>query len=210
MALPQVMIGAPVSAAGAFAAAPVGSTLPVDATSELDKAFKTRGLIGEDGFKIAQDRSTTDIKAWGGSTVRTLTNEFAETITVTFLESANAEVLKAVFGEENVTVGTKGEISVAHSAQGSGLMVWAATMRDGTARRRIVAPKAELFLNGEISYVHSDAIKYEVNIKCYPDDKDKTIYEYLSEAAATPAPAAGGGTTPVAPKPPAPAAGGGA
>lgn len=149
MALPEIMIGAPITAGGAFAAAPVGTALPTDATTELSDEFVTRGLIGEDGFSLGSNRNTTDVKVWGGATKRRLTTEFSEVVSVTFMESADANTLKAVFGESNVTV-DGGKIAIAHNANGATEQVWAITMKDGDARRRLVIPRGQLFLTGEV------------------------------------------------------------
>lgn len=182
MALPEIMIGAPVTAAGAFAAGPVGTALPTDATMELDAGFVERGLIGEEGFSLAPNRSTQDIKVWGGSTRRRLTTEFSEVVSVTFMESADAEVLKAVFGENNVSV-EGGKIAIAHNAEGAAEMAWTITMKDGDARRRLAIPRGQVFLTGDIQYVHTDAIKYSVEIACYEDEEGQSSYEYIDDDA---------------------------
>ncbi|VEI13214.1 phage tail tube protein [Trueperella bialowiezensis] len=183
MALPEIMIGAPLTAGGAFAVAPVGTALPTDATSDLNPAFKTLGLIGEDGFTLTQNRSTNDIKVWGGATKRRLTNEFSETVGATFMESAAAETLKAIFGEDNVQVAGK-KISIAHTSDGSAEQSYVITMKDGDARRRLVIPRGQLFLTSQIQYVHSDAIKYDVEITCYEDEDGRTSLEYVDDTAA--------------------------
>lgn len=184
MAFPEVMIGAPITAGGAFASAPAGTRLPTDAKTPLAKEFTTRGLISEDGFTLTVDRSTEDLKVWGGETKRRLTTEYTETVTVTFMESANADTLKAIFGDENVQ-SAGGTVSVHHTAAAAPERVWAITMKDGTALRRLVIPRGQLFLTSDVQYVHTDAIKYEVEITCYADDEGKSIYEYLEEDAAS-------------------------
>ena len=77
MALPTPMVGAPISATGAIARAPLGTTLPTDASSALDQRFEELGLIGEDGVSLAQERSTDDSHAWGGSVVRKIQTELS-------------------------------------------------------------------------------------------------------------------------------------
>ena len=183
MALPEIMIGAPETVGGAVAAAPVGTALPTDATSELGAEFTVRGLIGEEGFSLASSRDTTDIKVWGGATKRRLTTDYQETITVTFMESADAEVLKAVFGEDNVNE-SGGKITIAHNVAGPSEKAWTFTMKDGDARRRVVVPKGQLFLNADVVYVHNDAIKYQVEIACLQDEDGNTTYEYIDDVAA--------------------------
>lgn len=183
MALPEVMVGAPITAGGGFASGPVGTALPTDAVATLNDALKTRGLIGEEGFTLTPNRTTADIKAWGGSTRRRLTNEFSETVAVKLIESASAETLKAVFGEENVT-DTDGKIAIVHTKEGAAEQSWVITMRDGTARRRVVIPRGQLFLTSSVQYVHTDAIAYDVEIICYEDDDGNTALEYIDDVTA--------------------------
>ena len=59
---------------GAIWVAPVGSTLPTDATTALDAAFKCLGYASEDGVTNANSPDTDTVKAWGGDTVLTPVN----------------------------------------------------------------------------------------------------------------------------------------
>ena len=54
---------------GAIYNAPIGSTLPTDASSELDCAFKALGYISEDGVTTTNSPECENVKAWGGNTV---------------------------------------------------------------------------------------------------------------------------------------------
>ena len=54
---------------GAIFVAPVGTTLPEDATSELNSAFKGMGYVSDAGVVNGTSMETTKIKAWGGATV---------------------------------------------------------------------------------------------------------------------------------------------
>ena len=54
---------------GAVFRAALGSTLPTDATTALDAAFKSLGYCSEDGVTNSNSPDSTDIKAWGGDTV---------------------------------------------------------------------------------------------------------------------------------------------
>lgn len=56
-------------ASGAVFSAPLGTTLPTNAKSELDAALKTLGFISEDGLTNENSPESEDVKAWGGQTV---------------------------------------------------------------------------------------------------------------------------------------------
>lgn len=183
MALPELMIGTPIDSRGAVATAPLGSTLPTDASTDLDPAFETVGLIGPEGFEIEPVRNTVELDVWGGTVEREVSTSFKETIRTTLMESANAEVLKLVYGEENVEVGVGGAISIRKNASQPAPRVWVFTMKDGDGRRRVVATKGQLKLNGAVTFVHSDAIKYAVEINCMTDANGDTSNEYISDSS---------------------------
>jgi len=189
MALPEIMIGAPIDARGAIASAPVDSTLPTDARTELDAAFKTVGLIGPEGFENDPQRTTADIPVWGGGTAREVSTEFKEYFRFTIMESAKAENLIRVFGADNVDFDEgSGKITVRKNASLPAPEARALTMKDGDGRRRVVIPKGQLKLNGAVQYVHSDAIKYAVEITGLEDAEGQTSYEHISDLSITPGP----------------------
>lgn len=185
MALPEIMIGAPIDARGAIASAPVGSTLPTDASTELDPAFETIGLIGPEGFESDPQRTTAEVPVWGGTVARKVTTDFKELFRFTIMESAKAENLERLYGADNVEVGVDGGISVQKNAAMPKPEAWSLTMKDGDGRRRVVIPKGQLKLNGAVVYVHSDAIKYPVEITGLVDDEGNTSYEYIADTSAS-------------------------
>src|SRR5690625_1766856 len=88
---------------GAVYTAPIGTTLPTDATSELDSEFKGLGYISEDGMTNENTPESENIKAWGGDTVANVQTSKEDRFTYTLIEALNVNVLKQVFGEDNVT-----------------------------------------------------------------------------------------------------------
>ena len=88
---------------GSVHVAPLGTTLPTDATTALAAAFESLGYISEDGITNSTTRESASIKEWGGSTVLNPQTEFEATYKMTFLDSVDLNVLKAVFGSANVT-----------------------------------------------------------------------------------------------------------
>lgn len=185
MALPEPMVGAPVNATGAIAHAPIGTTLPTDATAELDAAFNVMGLVGEDGVSLSTERTRDDKRAWGGQIVRTVQSAYGETITFTLLESAKLEVLRALFGAENVTE-SAGKIAITHNEQTPAKGVFSITIKDGNRRRRLVAGNAQLVMDGDVTYVHSELISYSVTVTCYPDEDGNNVVEYIDLPTVTP------------------------
>ena len=63
----NVSVGKP-KTSGAIFRAPLGTTLPTDATSALDNAFVELGYVSDDGVVNANTPESEKSKAWGGDT----------------------------------------------------------------------------------------------------------------------------------------------
>lgn len=179
----NVSVGKPnLKVSGGVLKAPLGATRPVDPDSPLESDYESAGYIGEDGVKESSERSTEDIKAWGGIKVRTVQTEYGTTISFTFIESRRALVLKSVFGEDNVIVDPKGFIKVLRNADPLGNAQWVFDMKDGDrGARRLDVGNGQITEVGDISYVDGEAISYEVTMSCDPDDEGNTLVEYITD-----------------------------
>lgn len=173
--------------AGAVYRAPLGTTLPTDATTALASAFVDMGYISEDGIVNSNSQETEKIKAWGGQIVLVVSTGKPDTFKLTFLESLNANVLKTVYGDTKVTVnGTNGTITVAAGAEAleDHVYVIDIIMRDG-ALKRIVIPQGSLSELGDIVYKDDEAVGYETTLECMPDSSGNTHYEYIKQATSS-------------------------
>ena len=165
---------------GAFYIAPIGTALPTATTAALNEAFVALGYISEDGLTNSNSPESDNIRAWGGDTVLTITTEKQDTFSCTFIESLNINVLKMIYGTDNVTGSLSAGITV--KANSADLDEWSIvcdmTLRGGVAKR-IVIPKGKVTEIGEISYTDNDAIGYEATITAMPDTQGNTHYEYI-------------------------------
>lgn len=167
---------------GAVSFAPIGTTLPTDATTALDPAFANLGYISEDGMTQEITRDSEAIKAWGGDTVMTTQTDFEETFTFTLIEALSVDVRKAVYGAGNVTGTLAAGIVTTVNSTELPASVWAIDMVYNGAISRIVIPNGKVSEIGEITYVDGEPVGYELTVTALPDDNGNCSYEYTKTA----------------------------
>ncbi len=167
---------------GAVFRAPLGTPLPTDATTELNEKFINQGYISDDGLTNANSPESDKIKAWGGDTVHTYQTEKPDTFKFKLIEAENVEVLKTVYGDDNVTGTLDTGITVKANSKKNQYYAWVAeTILNGNVIKRIVIPSAKITELEEIVYADEDALGYGVTIEAAPDEEGNTHYEYLKK-----------------------------
>ena len=175
----NVTVGKP-KVGGAVHWAPLGSTLPTDATTALDPAFVDLGYVSEDGLVNNNSPESDTVKAWGGDTVLSLQTDRPDTFALTLIEAMNDDVLKAIYGPTNVTVDNDGNVTVKATAEDmpSGSWVFDMILKGGRAKR-IVVPNGTISELGEITYKDDEAVGYNITITDVPDTTGVYHYEYI-------------------------------
>ena len=138
---------------GAIYRAPLGTTLPSDATTSLGGTYVELGYISEDGLVNTNSPETENIKDWGGTDVLNVLTEKTDEFQCTLIEVLNEDVLKAVYGASNVTGTLATGIAVSANASEQEEAIWVVdmVMRNGVLKR-IVIPNGKISDLGEITY----------------------------------------------------------
>lgn len=165
---------------GAISVGGIGATLPKDAKSALDKSLKQLGYTSEDGLVNANSPDSDKIKAWGGDTVLVVASEKPDTFEFKLIEAINVDVLKTVYGEENVSGDLSTGITVKANATPAEPHAYVVDMiLKGGILKRIVIPNAVISELGDIEYIDDDAIGFEITLEALPDTDGNTHYEYI-------------------------------
>lgn len=171
--------------AGAVFRAPLGSTLPTDASTALDAAFVELGYVSEDGVTNNNTPDSDNIKAWGGATVLVVQNEKTDEWTLTLIEALNENVLKAVYGDAKVTVsGSNITVKATPDQLPDACYVIEMSLK-GSAMKRVVIPDGAISELGEIVYKDDEPIGYEITINALPDSTGVNHYEYIKLGSST-------------------------
>lgn len=175
----NVSTGKPNPAGGVWVA-PLNTTLPTDATSQLDGAFKCLGYVSDAGVENANDLNVSVIKAWGGNIVYRSLTELNDTFKFALIESENIDALKSVYGDDNVTVTAGGDIKIDVVAEDPEELVWVIELKlRGDRAKRIIIKDGAVTARDSIKYTDGDPIAYGITVSAYPDSSGKTHYEFI-------------------------------
>lgn len=172
--------------AGSVYVAPKGTSLPTDATTSLGGSYTCLGYVSEDGLSNNNEMDVSAIKAWGGNIVYRSLTELNDEFSLALIETENTDVLKTVYGENNVTVDGQGNVSVNVVGEDPIERVWVFELAlRGDRAKRIVIPDGAITAREEITYNDSDAVAFGITISAYPDANACTHKEYLEKPGAS-------------------------
>jgi hypothetical protein len=183
----NVAAGSPL-VTGGILAAPVGTALPTTSDATLNVAFVGLGYAGEDGVVPSGDEATTtDLKAWGGTVVASLTDSSAvKRYSFTLIELFSEDVNEFIYGSGNVVVtaagggqGTRFAIEDKGTEPGPYSIVF--DMMYGAKRMRKVIPNGTVKIIAERPYVDSDLTGWECEVTCLADADGTYVYNYLED-----------------------------
>lgn len=166
----------------------VGSTLPTDAVSELGSAFTNLGRISDDGAKVSDSISTDEIKDWEGIVVATPVKEKKDELEITLIESLNVEVLKTVYGSDNVSGTLETGINVEskpHNPKHYAYVLDTIEGENSDVLHRKVYPNAAITKVGDQTYVNNKLVSYPITITALGDENGNTRYDYYKKKGAS-------------------------
>ena len=115
--------------------------------------------------------------------VKTTQGQYAESLKLSLLET-DPDVLETVFGP-SVTMGVDGAgnrtIQVNHRSKQLPRSAFVVHTVDGTKVRRLVIQEGAVVDVGDISYVHTDILKYTITVDCYKPaaGNSEAVVEYI-------------------------------
>ena len=164
---------------GAVFVAPLGTALPTDATTALNEAFVSMGAISDEGYTITPTMTSGTIKEWGGTDVYTYDDEYGIEFKMKFIEGLSINVLKLIYGDDNVTGSLSDGLKVKSNAKDRGekSMVIEEILKNGTLSRTVI-PCIKLKTLGEIPHKRNDAIAYDSTFGANADANGDTHITY--------------------------------
>ncbi len=171
---------------GVFYRAPLGTTLPTNADSNLNALFVDHGWLGEDGITNMVKRDITKHHAFGGDLVKTTQDNYEETFKLTLLE-ADPDVFETVFGATGLTKGVDGggnrTLVVPHNPTPLPRSAFVIEVIDGSKTRRFVIQEGQVVNVEDVSLVHNKLTAYTIEIDCFkPATGNSTaVVEYITD-----------------------------
>ncbi len=187
MAAPNTRNVAASKPSGGVYRAPLGTALPIDATTPLAAAFVALGYISDAGIVPTRETNVDKPKAWGGDVVAQLLTDESRSFAFTLLEVFAAETQQFVHGTANVTVTaavggatpSPTKIAVVDKGGKPEQQVLVFDMRHGGKKRRVVVPVADPVIDGEEPWTDAGLSAYSVMVEAIKDASGARVYQYL-------------------------------
>ena len=186
MARDLTTVAAGVPFGGGVSYAPLGTTLPTDATTALDVAFKPLGPISAEGIRPATETNVEKPKEWDGSTLANLLTDESRSFEITFLGMFEKNLQEFRAGTANVTAGaTAGDpkLSVLDKGGKPAACVLVLEMKFQDKPIRYVLGNADPVITGEEPIVSGALMGLTMSVEALKDSSGVRVYEYYDTVA---------------------------
>ena len=165
-------------ATGMFYHAPAGTTLPTSLSTAPTTPWAHVGDVTNDGITLALDKSVENLRNWANVIKRAIVTDHTETVQSPIMDTT-AESLKAVFGDDNVTVDSQtNKVTVNLSATDlpeQEAFLW--IMKDGDDMMAIGCTHGQVTAVDNVSFAPGSAINWTPTITAMGDDGFQLIME---------------------------------
>lgn len=146
-------------ATGMFYHAPANTALPTSLSGTLDTAWVHVGDVTDAGITLALNKTSTNLRNWANVIKRVIVTEHSETVQSPIMDTT-AESLKAVFGEDNVTVSNdKVNVNLSSSSlPDEEAFLW--IMKDGDDLLAIGCTNGQVTAVDNVSFAPNNAINW--------------------------------------------------
>jgi hypothetical protein len=186
----NVVVGKPL-VTGGISVAPLGTTLPVDATTALNVAFIPVGYVTDNGVTKSEKRNTGTIAAWGGDTIAATKKGMDVTVKLSMAELLNKIVQGLIYGDANVVAtpatSLKGNLlKVTGTSAATPKKIWVIEVFSDAAKVRVVLPIAKVMDVGDTVFKDDAIAAAEATIQAFPDSTGAYFYTYSDDGQITP------------------------
>lgn len=165
-----------VAVTGSVYCAPIGTTLPTDATTTLNAAFQDVGYITVDGTTETLDVSTEKLPMWQAPMgVRTLITDLNWNFQFQMGETSPLTQELFYVGAESATVGGVTTVSIPKTPVNVS-KVWVVQFVDGDVTYRIVLPKGDVTDRGEVGRKGTEGTVYDITVSAMATTLDDLGY----------------------------------
>ena len=171
---------------GVVSSAPLGTTLPTTVDGALGGTFTDVGYISEDGVTEANSRTTEQKRAWQKrAVVRTLVTEGETTFQFTMIQTTS-KTLSEYYGIPLADINAATGSFVTSNVDEAPRQVYVLDVLDGDDKIRKVIADGQVTERGDIVYVSTDIIQYEVTITAYDNEALGGSVKHFYSALVTP------------------------
>jgi len=185
----NVVVGKPLVTGGVLVA-PKGATVPTDASTVPDAAFKAVGYLTDSGVVKSEKRNTGTINAWGGDAIAATSKGYDVTFKLDLAEFLNAVTQGLIYGAANV-------VSTPASASAGNLLkvtatsaptphnAWIIEILNDSKKVRLVVPDGKVLETGDTTFKDDAIAAAALTLQCFPDASGAYYYVYSDDGQHT-------------------------